>query len=844
MKTRPGNRQPTSGKAEAPVPPPPGRPLPPELLYTRCDPAGFKFKTTRSLEPLDDVIGQDRAVQAVRFAVGMKHKGFNLFALGPEGTGKSSLIRRFLVSEAAGEPVPDDWCYVNNFEQPHRPRAFRLPPGRGRHLRRDMERLVDDLGGAIPAAFESDEYRTRKSVIEEQFKEKHEETFSALQKRAQEKDVALIRTPVGLAVAPVREGEVLNSQEFENLPADDKKRLRAALEGLQKELEGILQLTPSWEKAQREQIRELNREVTRYVVGHLIDEMKKEWEALAPVLEFLEAVRSDVIDNADDFLPKEPQGEQHPVSAGPQRPFSKQSAFQRYRINVVVDNGGPEGEGKEGRVGSPVVYEDHPTQPNLLGRIEHMSHFGTLFTDFNLIKGGALHQANGGYLILDARKVLMQPFAWESLTRALRSRRIRVEAPAEALGWVSTVTLEPEPIPLEVKVVLMGEPWLYYLLTYYDPDFRELFKVAADFDSQTDRTPDAAHQYARMLAGLAEKEKLHHLDRTGVARVIEHASRLAEDAMKLSTHMGSIVDLVREADFWAREARAPTISGAHVQKAIEANAYRSDRLRQRIQEEIERHTLVIETTGERVGEINGLAVIQLDHFSFGKPSRISCQVRLGKGEVVDIEREVALGGPLHSKGVMILSSFLTARYARERPLTLSAHLTFEQSYGGVDGDSASSAELYALLSALAGIPLRQSLAVTGSIDQNGRVQAIGGVNEKIEGFFDVCNARGLTGSQGVLIPAANVKHLMLRHDVVAAAGAGRFAIFAVETVDQGIEILTGIPAGEPDERGEYPIGSVNRAVAHRLDHLVQVARSQMLDTRMARGGNHNGGGRS
>ena len=498
----------------------------------------------------------------------------------------------------------------------------------------------------------------------------------------------------------------------------------------------------------------------------------------------------------------------------------------------MVDNSGatPAEAGGEGCVpaparGAPVVYEDHPTQPNLSGRIEHLAQYGTLVTDFNLIKPGALHRANGGYLILDARKLLMQPFSWETLMRSLRAESIRIESPAEAMGWATTITLEPEPISLKLKVVLIGEPQLYYLLSQADPDFRQMFKVAADFDTEMERTAESARHYANLIAGVTRREDLRPFDRDAVARVVEHGGRMVEDSAKLSTHVGTIADLIRESNYWAGQDDAATVLRRHVQKAIDAKVFRSDRLRERIQEEILRQTLVVETEGAKVGQINGLSVLMLDDFSFGRPSRITCRTRIGRGEVIDIEREVDLGGSLHSKGVLILSSFLSGRFAREQPLSLSASLVFEQSYGGVDGDSASSAELYALLSALSGTPIDQSFAVTGSVDQNGRVQAIGGVNEKIEGFFDICSKRGLTGGQGVLIPASNVKHLMLRADVVEAVRDGRFRIYPVETIDQGIEILTGVEAGLPDADGRYPIGSINRAIANGLAEFARKARA-------------------
>ena len=531
------------------------------------------------------------------------------------------------------------------------------------------------------------------------------------------------------------------------------------------------------------------------------------------MLEYLTSVQQDVIDNLDEFLGITDTPPAAPPEASPPRPPIRTSFFRRYQVNVVVDH--------SGATGAPVIYEDHPTVQNLVGRIEHMAQMGALVTDFNLIKAGALHRANGGYLILDARKVLLQPFAWEELKRALRSREIRIEVLGQTLSLVSTVSLEPEPIPLDVKVILLGERMLYYTLYEADPDFGELFKVAADFEDQMDRTADNHLLYARMIGTIARQEGLRPLDRAAVARVIEQSARLAGDAEKLSTHVHSIADLLREADYWAGEAQHHVIAAMDVQHAIDAQIRRLDRVRERIQEEIQRGTILIDTQGAAVGQVNGLSVLSMGQFAFGRPSRITARVRLGRGEVVDIEREVALGGPIHSKGVLILSAYLGARYAADRPLSLSASLVFEQSYSGVEGDSASSAELYALLSALADLPVKQGLAVTGSVNQRGQVQAIGGVNEKIEGFFDTCRAQGLTGEQGVLIPASNVKHLMLRHDVVAAVAAAQFQVYAVETIDQGIELLTGVPAGERDNAGAFPAGSVNQRVEARLVELAE-----------------------
>ncbi len=790
-------------------------PLPPQQLRQTCDPSQFDFETTAELKDLSEIIGQERAVEAIQFGIGIQREGYNLFALGPSGTGKRTTIRQFLDQKAAAEPIPSDWCYVNNFEQPHKPRALRLPPGQGVVLRKDMEQLVEELRTAIPAAFESEDYRTRRQEIEEEFKERQEKAFSDIQKQAQERSIALIRTPVGLAFAPLREDEVISPDEFQKLPAEKRKQVEADISKLQEQLQAIIYQVRQWEREARDKVKELDRQVAMSVVGHPIDELREKYAQLPDVVDYLGAVQQDVIENVDEFR----KSEETPQVMGIPLPRSLVGPplFRRYQVNVLVDHS----ESK----GAPVVYEDHPTYNNLIGRIEHIAHMGALVTDFNLIKPGALHRANGGYLILDARQLLLQPYAWDGLKRALRSREVRIESLSQVLSLVSTVSLEPEPIPLDVKVVLIGERLLYYLLYQLDPDFGELFKVEADFNEEIPRTPENNLLYARLIGTIARKEGLRPFDRGAVARVIEHSARMADDAEKLSIHLLSTADLLREADYWAGVAGNGVVTADDVQRAIDAQIHRADRLRELVQEEIKRGTILIDTTGERVGQVNGLSVIQLGNFAFGRPNRITARVRLGKGEVVDIEREVELGGPIHSKGVLILSGFLGARYAAERPLSLSASLVFEQSYSGVEGDSASLAELCALLSSLAEVPIRQSLAVTGSVNQHGEVQAIGGVNEKIEGFFDVCKTRGLTGEQGVIIPATNVQHLMLRQDVIEAVKAGQFHIYPVQTVDQGIELLTGIPAGERDEEGNFPEGSINQLVEARLIELAEKQRA-------------------
>jgi len=791
------------------------QPLRPDQLCQTCDGSQFDFETTDELEDLAEIIGQERAVNAVQFGIGIRREGYNLFALGPSGTGKRTTIGRFLDRKAATEPIPADWCYVNNFEFSYQPRALQLPPGRGAVLRKDMEKLVEELRTAIPAAFESEDYRTRRQEVQEEFKEQQEKAFGELRDQARERSIALIRTPSGLAVAPLKEGEVMSPDEFQKLPEEERTRFEKEIADVQEQLQQALPQARQWERKAREKVKELDRQVATFAVGGMMDELCEKYADLAHVVDYLNAVQKDVVDNLDAFRKRD---EETQVMGIPlPSSVAQEPLLRRYQVNVLVDHS----ESK----GAPVIYESNPTYNNLIGRIEQIAQMGALLTDFNLIKPGALHRANGGYLILDARQLLLQAYAWEGLKRAIRSRQVRIESLGQALSLISTISLAPEPVPLDVKVVLIGDRMLYYQLYQLDPDFGELFKVEADFSEEMARTPESNLLYARMIATMARRNDLRPFDRGAVARVVEHSSRLAGDAERLSVHLLSIADLLREADYWAGVSGNGVVTGDDVQQAIDAQIHRADRVRERVQDRILRGTILIDSSGERVGQVNGLSVIGLGNFAFGQPSRITARVRIGGGKVVDIEREVELGGPIHSKGVLILSSFLGARYAAEHPLSLSANLVFEQSYGGVEGDSASMAELCALLSALAQVPVRQSLAMTGSVNQHGESQPIGGVNEKIEGFFDICKARGLTGEQGVIIPASNVQHLMLRHDVVDAVQAGQFHIYPMRTVDEALELLTGIPAGERDEEGNFPAGSVNQIVDARLRELAEKQRA-------------------
>jgi lon-related putative ATP-dependent protease len=782
--------------------------LPAHALYTACDPQQFGFETTAELEELTQIIGQTRAQHAVNFGVGIQREGYNLYAMGPSGMGKHAMVRDALESRAATRPTPDDWVYVNNFDQSHRPLALRLPPGRGNVFARDMAHLMEDLSTAIPAAFESDEYRASAQAIDEEYREHQSKAFDGLAAEAAQRHVKLFRTPSGFAFAPMDDGKVLGPEEFEKLPKPEQERIEQVVAELQSQLQAIIQQIPQWRKESRERLKQLNHDVTLGAVGHFIEDLKQQYQDQAEVLKYLDAVARDVVENVDDF--RKEDGAENPMGG----PAPKPTELHRYKVNVLVDNGETKG--------APVVYLDHPTYQDLVGRAEHLAQFGTLVTDFTLLKPGALHRANGGYLMIDAHKVLTHPFAWEGLKRALYSNKISIESLEKMLSLVSTVSLEPAPIPLDIKVVLLGDRFLYYLLYQYDPDFGELFKVQADFEGRIDRNAENNQLYARLIATLAKKEQLRPFDRHAVARVIDYGARLVEDAEKLSTHMRSIADLLREADYWACTRESPVITAEDIQHAMDQQIYRASRVREQIQEEIQRGTLLIDTTRAVVGQINGLSVLGLGNFSFGEPARITATVHLGEGNVVDIEREVELGGAIHSKGVMILGSFLAARYAQHHPLSLTASLVFEQSYGHVDGDSASMAELCALLSALSGIAIKQSLAITGSVNQNGEAQPIGGVNEKIEGFFDVCRARGLDGSHGVLIPVMNVKHLMLRHDVVEAAEKGQFHVYAYENVDQAFELLTGLPAGEADAEGNFPLETANGRVQARLVKMAEI----------------------
>jgi lon-related putative ATP-dependent protease len=774
-------------------------PLSPDHLYRRCDTGLFRFETSEELEGLGRMIGQERAVEAIELGTGLELQGFNLFILGPPGTGRHSFIRQFLQEQAGDKATPSDWCYVNNFDEPHKPKAIELPAGRGGRFRDHMAQLIDEASTALPAAFESEDYHNRREAIEERANEEQEKAFDEVQNHAEELGLGIIQTATGFKFVPLREGEAITPEEYSQLSETEQSRLQEDTEKMGEELRKMLQAIPA-----------RVREVALFAVGSLIEELLQEYRDFPKVIEFLKRLQQDIADHVDLFT-QDTEQEAKPLRAilGGQHYLDQESPIaRRYGVNLLVDRSKDEG--------APVVFEDHPTYPYLVGQVEHMARMGTLITDFNLIRSGALHRANGGYLVIDIRKILIQPFAWDALKGALKAREIDIKSLAEAYSLVSTISLEPEPIPLNVKVVLIGDRMLYHLLQSLDPEFPELFKVAADFEDDIERTENNELQLAQLIATISRREQLKPLDKYAIARVIEESSRHAGDSEMLSTQIRRMADLVREAHYWAGRNSQAVIGAEDVVNAIDGQQRRMRRIHDRLQRETLRNTILIDTEGEITGQVNGLSVIQLGDYLFGRPTRITARLSLGSGKVIDIEREVELGGPIHSKGVLILSNFLAAHYVTDRPLSLAASLVFEQSYGPIEGDSASAAELCALLSALAKVPIKQSVAITGSVNQHGQIQAIGGVNQKIEGFFELCQARELNREQGVIIPQANVKHLMLRQGVFDAVSNGQFRIYAVNHIDECLEVLTGIEPGVRDAEGNFPADSLNRKITQRL----------------------------
>lgn len=776
-----------------------------------CDPASLGFESTEALEAPLTIIGQNRALKALQFGLQIQNSGFNIYAAGLPGTGKMTAITAFLERVAKDKETPADWCYVHNFDDPYRPRALKLKAGQAVQFQRDMRRLIEMAQTDIRKAFDSEDYGKRREATARAFNENRERLFSQLNQLAHDNGFAIQMSSMGILLIPLVNGKPLNEQEVLALSPEEKEGLSKRQESIQGHIKEAVTQLRGWDREIKEQIEKIDREVVQFILQTFVEELERKYSDTPGVAEYLEVVGNDIIENRDLFRASPEAAEGNPFAAR-----SLAEAFKKYQVNVLVDNTNVKG--------APVVIEMTPTFNNLVGRMEKEAQFGTLTSDFTMIRPGSIHRANGGYLVIRMEDIAGELMSWDGLKRCLRECKIIVEEMAERLGFLTVKTILPEPIPLKIKVVLIGENFYYYMLYRYDREFPELFKVKADFDSWMDRDDETTRLYAATLCSVCAKDNLRHLDSSAVAKIVEHSSRLAEDQRKLSTRFAEIADIIREANYWAGVRDKPLIGGEHVSRAIDQKVYRSNLIQERIREVIERGVLKIDTEGEVVGQVNGLSVMDLGDMSFGRPTRITASTAVGPEGVVDIDREAKLGGPIHTKGVLILGGILAERFAGSMPLSLSARLVFEQSYSEVEGDSASSAELYALLSSLADAPIKQYIAVTGSVNQKGEVQAIGGVNQKIEGFFDICRAKGLTGQQGVLIPSSNVQNLMLREDVVEAIREGKFIIYSAESIDEGIEILTGVPAGKRLEGGKFDEGSINDRARKRLEQLARAMR--------------------
>lgn len=813
-----------------------------EQLRRRCDVSQFTFASTAEAPGLEGIIGQDRAARAIEFGIEIPFPGYNIFAMGPGGAGKTSIITRFLEDKAATRPVPPDWGYVHNFVDPDRPHAIKLPPGGGVKLRGQVDVLLGQVADALEKTFASDQYAESRNSLGRELDGLRSDRFRQLDAFAREQGFVLARAEGGLMVTPLKDGQPLTPEQFEALSEAERAGFAQRGQTIQDALERAIRQVHELEEAAQQRLRDMDQAIAAAALQPFFEKLVQEYAEWAEVTAYLAAVQTHIAENTSEFRGQTPpageDGEQ--AESGQMPPWLRPRAttpYDRYRLNVIVDN--------SALTGAPVVVETHPTYLNLIGRVEMRAEFGALVTDYRYIKAGALHRANGGYLLLDARVLLRQSLAWEALKQSLRNQRIRIEEMAQQLGVLATTTVTPEPVPLDVKVVLIGDPQTYYLLYAYDEQFEKLFKVRADFAEEMAWTAENEAKIVRFIRNRCEEFGLPHFDVSAVAKVVEYSGRLVEDQRKLTTRFAHVSDIIQEAAFWAGQAgRAGlhTITGEDVSRAIEERTGRSNQFEERLREMITDGTIMVQTAGAAVGQVNGLAVLTLGDYAFGRPSRITCRTFQGRAGVINIEREARLSGKIHDKGILILSGFLGGRYAQDKPLSLSASIAFEQSYEGVDGDSASSTELYALLSSLAELPIRQGLAVTGSVNQNGEVQAIGGATAKIEGFFDLCRAMpgGLTGEQGVLLPAANVPNLMLREDIVEAVAQGRFHLWPVRTVDQGIELLTGVPAGERDSGGAYPPDTVNGRVDRKLRELAE--RLQSFGQKSKEDGNGRRGG--
>ncbi len=776
-------------------------PLKPAQLRRICTKDHFSFETTADIVSKGAIIGQPRGARAIEFGIGIRSHGYNIFVLGETGTGRTTAIKKFLEEKTAEQPTPAGWLYVHNFSVPHCPRVIKFAPGEGVAFKRQMEDLLYYLRQDLPKAFDTDQYREEVEKLREEVNEERDQIMQAVQHEAAANGFTLLRTASGLSLAPVADGQVMSPELIQQMSEEERQKLEKTGANLGEKLEKAFVSLRQIEITLTEKLYELNQKVAKVALAHHFDKLRRQYQQYDDVQLYLDEMQQDVLEHLADFVPAEEQKEAPDL--------------RRYEVNVFVDNSETSG--------APVIVEPNPTYANLIGRIEYELKFGAMVTHFSNIKAGSLHRANGGYLVLNARDLLRNQYAWEALKRAIKQEEIVIQSPTaiNAGNQALAKSLDPEPIPLDVKVILMGSPRLYYMMYHMDVEFSELFKVKADFGSTMPRDREHEDEYARFIATRCHEESLLHFDRSAVAKVIELGSRLCSHQDKLSARFGIIADVVREASFWAKQKEKEVVTGEEVRKAIDERQYRANEAEENNLELMEEGAVMVSTEGHVVGQVNGLSVLDLGDYSFGQPSRITAQTYMGEAGVIQIEREVNMAGPIHNKGLLTLIGYLGGKYAQEQPLSLSASVAFEQNYGGVDGDSAASTELYALLSSLSGKAIDQGIAVTGSVNQNGEIQPIGGASEKIEGFFKVCHSRGLTGKQGALIPIGNVKHLMLNEEVINAVDAGKFHVWAVSAIDEGIELLTGVQAGVRDDAGNYAVDTIHALVQERLRQLAE-----------------------
>jgi lon-related putative ATP-dependent protease len=786
------------------------RELAPEQLRCDCDPAAFHFNSTAEIPPLKGFVAQERPVRAIRFGLDINSPGYNIYVSGLTGTGKTTVIRKFLEEIAVTMPTPDDWCYVHNFQDPNSPVAIHLPAGRAKHLKEEMDELVAHLKREIPKAFESKEYEQSMNALITENQGQQQALFNQLSEKARREGFALEMSKMGVSLVPILNGKPISPEQFEVLGEETKQEMEKRRTALQSDINNFLREVREVNKSSREKVNELNRGVGMYVVGVRVEEIKEQHSDIPQVVSYLGDVQDHVLSHLEDFSEKSQEPDASPAT---QLKLEYQAdPYLKYKVNIVVDNTETKG--------APVIIETNPTYYNLFGRVERRAQLGTFFTDFTMVRAGSYLRANGGYLVITARDVMMNVGVWETLKRTIRNKEVRMEDLGEQYGLVPVAGMRPSAIPVNVKVIMIGNQWIYQVLYGMDEDFRKIFKVKADFDYEMQRNEEALQGYAMFISDRCHVEGLLHFDPSAVAEVVEYGARLVDDQERLSSRFSDLADIVREGSYWAQQEKAEVVAACHVMRAEEEKYFRSNLIEMRLREFITRGIIMVDVAGDRIGQVNGLSVIDLGDIRFGKPSRITAKTYVGRSGVLDIEREAKMSGKIYEKGVLILGGYLSGKYAQEQPLSMSASLCFEQSYEGVEGDSASSTEVYALLSSLSGIPIKQGIAVTGSVNQHGEVQPIGGVNQKIEGFFEVCKAIGLTGDQGVIIPVQNVKNLMLKYSVIEAVKEGRFHIYAVTSVDEGIELLTGVPAGTR-VNDSYPEGTIHCLVEKRLKEFAE-----------------------